>query len=124
MHVIMTSLVTWLNINGIDISREELRRKYRIKLPPKGVIMDVPPTREELRRILISSPLNWRSFFSFLSASGVRPSEALVLRIGDLSPHPFDVFDEQDIIEVNIPYTITKKSTDTLLSYILNVSAY
>ncbi len=109
MHYIMASLVTWLNINDIDVSREELRRKYRIKLPPRGLIMDAPPTREELRRILISSPVNWRSFFSFLSASGVRPSEALVLRIGDLNPHPFDVVENDEIIEVNIPYTITKK---------------
>ena len=30
---LLTAVVAWLNVSGIDVSREELRRRYRIKLP-------------------------------------------------------------------------------------------
>lgn len=29
---LLTAVVAWLNVSGIDVSREELRRRYRIRL--------------------------------------------------------------------------------------------
>ncbi len=104
---ILVSIVTWLNVNGIMISRDILRKRYRVKIPPKSEIPDMPPTREELKKILMSASIKWRAIFSFLSASGMRPSEALIIRIGDLEPHPYDV--EDSVVKIRVPSTITKK---------------
>ena len=98
----------WLYANGVEVPGEVLRKKYRVRFrPPQAA--DAPPTRGELRRILLAAPPNWRAFFSFLSATGVRPSEALVLRMGDLSPHPYDAAEADEVIAVTVPATIAKK---------------
>jgi len=39
----------------------------------------------------------------------MRPGEALVLRVGDLKPHPFDAVLDESIVEVNVPPSITKR---------------
>ena len=74
-----------------------------------GSVIDTPPTRDELRKILMASPPLWRAVFSFLSATGLRPSEAITLRIGDLDPHPYDAAEADDVITVTVPGTLTKK---------------
>ena len=109
---LITGIVGWLNVNGIDISRSELRTR-RIRLPSgKGYIQDMPPTRSELRLILSSIKVNWRAVIHFLSATGMRPSEALVLRICDVKPHPIDAADLGEVIEVHVPGTITKRKVE------------
>ena len=107
LKTVLSAIIAWLNINDIEISRAELRIKYRVKIPQPVEVGDFPPTRNELRKILLSSPLKYRAIFSFLSATGMRPSEALILRIGDLNPHPFEAVDTGEIVEVRAP--ITKK---------------
>ena len=53
----------------------------------------------------MSSPLKYRVVFPFLSATGMRPSEALILRIGDLEPHPYEAVETGEIVKVKAPFT-------------------
>ena len=107
----VSAIVIWLNANGVTVRMEELRKRYRMKLPSRKSIQDVPPTREELRKILLKASTRWRALFSFLSATGMRPSEALVLRLQDLNPHPFDAEISDEVITVNVP-AFTKNSME------------
>lgn len=87
MQKIVYAVRMWLYANGIEVPGELLRMRYRVRFK-YGKTRDSPPAQDELEQILNAAKQPYRAISSFLSATGMRPAEALILRIGDLKPHP------------------------------------
>jgi len=79
----LSLLIRMLRMAGADIKSELLR--YRVPLPAGRIVKtDRAPTVDELKRILaVMGPRN-RVLFLMLATTGMRLSECLQLRLGDL----------------------------------------
>lgn len=79
----LTLLVRILRMAGADVRAELIR--YRVPLPPNRTVrVDRAPTVEELRKILAVMGARNRTLFHMLASTGMRLSECLQLRLGDL----------------------------------------
>ncbi len=79
----LSLLIRILRMAGVEVRSDVLR--YRVSLPASRILrVDRAPTIEELRKILtVMGPRN-RALFLMLASTGMRLSECLQLRLGDL----------------------------------------
>jgi len=91
----LSLLIRILRMAGVDVRSDALR--YRVSLPPSRILrVDRAPTVEELGKILSVMGTRNRALFLMLASTGMRLSECLQLRLGDLN------------LEADPPYVIVR----------------
>jgi len=82
----------WFVFNDVDV--ESARLRERVELPRQYTITrDAAPSRDELRRIVMSTNLRGKALILTLASSGMRIGEALSLRVKDIdfNKHPVTI---------------------------------
>lgn len=82
----------WLLFNDVNV--ESAKLSERVELPRQyAITRDAAPTREELRRIVMSTNLRGKALILTLASSGMRIGEALSLRVKDIdfNKHPVTI---------------------------------
>jgi integrase len=115
----LSLLVRMLRMAGADVKSELLR--YRVPLPPSRITKtDRAPTVDELRRILAVMGSRNRALFLMLATTGMRLSECLQLRLGDLhldeEPPYVDVRTAKNGILRKV--YLTRECVETLRAYL------